>query len=133
MNHDDEVRLITSFLDHHARHESIKAGAVTTVSVDAYRSPEIHAAERDALFRGRPQFVGLSADLPEPGTYFTRADLVVPTVLTRDEAGRARAFANVCRHRGAEVARGRGDARQLSCPYHAWTYGLDGALRRLTR
>lgn len=131
MNHDDEVRLITGFLDHHARRESIKAGAVTTVSVDAYRSPQIHRAEREALFRGRPQFIGLSADLPGPGTFCTRADLVVPTVLTRDEAGRARAFANVCRHRGAEVARGRGDARQLSCPYHAWTYGLDGTLRRI--
>ena len=131
MNHDDEVRLISTFLDHHARHESLKSGDVSTVSIDVYRSPDILAAERDALFRAQPQFVGLSSDLPTSGSFCTRADLLVPTVLTRDEAGLAHAFANVCRHRGAEVARGRGEARLLSCPYHAWTYGLDGALRRI--
>lgn len=131
MNHDDEVRIISTLLDHHGRHESIKAGGVSRVPVEVYSSPEILGAELDGLFSRLPQFVGLSTDLPGPDTFCTRADLRVPTVLTRASDGVARAFVNVCRHRGALVATGRGAARQLSCPYHAWAYGLDGALRRV--
>lgn len=131
MNHDDEVRLISTFLDHRRRHESLKSGDMTAVDVDVYRSAAVHEAEQRVLFAGLPQLVGLSSDLPGPDTFCTRPDLCSPTVLTRGGDGRARAFVNVCRHRGALVASGRGRARQLSCPYHAWSYGLDGALRRI--
>ena len=126
-----EIELITTLLGHHERRESRKAGDVTKVSVDGYRSEHVRAAEAEHLFRRLPQFVAMSTDLPAPGSFCVRADLLVPTVLTRDATGKARAFANVCRHRGARVAEGRGEARQLSCPYHAWTYGLDGELRRI--
>ncbi len=131
MNHDDEVRIISMLIDHHGRHESIKAGDVSRVPVEVYSSPEVLRAELDALFTRLPQFVGLSTDLPGSDTFCTRADLRAPTVLTRSSDGKARAFVNVCRHRGAQVASGRGGGRQLSCPYHAWSYGLDGALRRI--
>ena len=128
MNREQETQIIRTLLEHHGRGESRKAGDMATVSVDVYHSAAIHDLERDILFRRHPQCVGLSKDLPGPGSYCARSDLAVPTVLTRDGDGVARAFANVCRHRGSLVASGRGEARRLSCPYHAWTYGLDGSL-----
>jgi nitrite reductase/ring-hydroxylating ferredoxin subunit len=57
----------------------------------------------------------------------------VPVVVTRARDGELRAFVNVCRHRGHVVAQGAGCRETLQCPYHAWTYGLDGALRRAPR
>ena len=57
----------------------------------------------------------------------------LPVVLTRDRDDVLRAFANVCRHRGSIVARGAGERGTLQCPYHAWTYGLDGCLRAAPR
>lgn len=127
MDRDHEISMITTFLDHHARRTSLKVDSMATVAVDVYCSSDILAAER-RLFQEHPQCVGLSTDLPSANTFCTRADLIVPTVLTRDTSGVAHAFVNVCRHRGSAVASGRGEMKRLSCPYHAWTYGLDGVL-----
>ena len=52
----------------------------------------------------------------------------MPVLLVRGSDGALRAFANICRHRGAPVASGCGHARVFSCPYHGWTYALDGRL-----
>jgi phenylpropionate dioxygenase-like ring-hydroxylating dioxygenase large terminal subunit len=52
----------------------------------------------------------------------------VPLLLTRDSEGKAHAFVNACRHRGVQVADGAGEARRFTCPFHAWTYALDGSL-----
>ena len=57
----------------------------------------------------------------------------MPVVAVRDGEGELRTFVNVCRHRGAEVAVGAGHRETLQCPYHAWTYGLDGCLRAAPR
>jgi choline monooxygenase len=57
----------------------------------------------------------------------------VPLVVVRDREGVLAAFVNVCRHRGAEVVSGAGRCTTLQCHYHAWTYGLDGALRAAPR
>jgi choline monooxygenase len=70
----------------------------------------------------------LSGGLPGPET-FRAVDLCgTPVLLTRDADGRVRALANVCRHRGVRLADGSGRAKRLSCPFHAWTYELDGRL-----
>jgi choline monooxygenase len=71
--------------------------------------------------------------LAEPGSYFTLRVGDVPLVVVRDREGALRAFVNVCRHRGAEVVSGAGSCTTLQCHYHAWTYGLDGALRAAPR
>ena len=71
--------------------------------------------------------------LAEPGTYFTLRAGDVPLVVVRDREGALAAFVNVCRHRGAEVVSGAGRCTTLQCHYHAWTYGLDGALRAAPR
>jgi phenylpropionate dioxygenase-like ring-hydroxylating dioxygenase large terminal subunit len=88
------------------------------------------AAERHALFRGQPIAAALSADLPEPGYFLTLESGGVPLLVVRGEDGRARAYVNVCRHRGAPVAEGRGRIAggRIRCPFHAWTYDLEGGL-----
>lgn len=97
--------------------------------VSAYRCPEHLAAETKALFRERPLLMGLSCDWPKPGDWRTDDLAGVPMLIARGGDGVLRAFLNVCRHRGAKVAQGTGSGGVFSCPYHAWTYGLDGRLR----
>jgi len=69
----------------------------------------------------------------EPGEYATCHAGLVPIVVVRDHDGRLNGFVNICRHRATEVAQGRGKRETLQCPYHAWTYGLDGGLRAAPR
>jgi phenylpropionate dioxygenase-like ring-hydroxylating dioxygenase large terminal subunit len=96
--------------------------------VSEYTDPTVAAREQQRLFRERPLCVGLSADLPGPGTYRTHDLSGVPLLLVRTLDGGFRAYLTVCRHRGARVADGAGSARGFTCPYHAWVFGLDGAL-----
>ena len=97
--------------------------------VSAYTSEERLALEKRVLFRAYPLLVGLSCRVAAPGDYLTDDDSGMPILLLRTAAGTLRAFANVCRHRGARVVDGCGSGkRALSCPYHGWTYGLDGRL-----
>ena len=96
--------------------------------VAAYSDTGRALLEKERLFRGLPLFMGLSSRLPGPGDYLSEEIAGVPVLLVRDREGKLRAFANICRHRGAPVASGSGNARSFSCPYHGWTYGLDGKL-----
>ena len=68
-------------------------------------------------------------ELATPGAFRTMDVVGAPVILVRDDAGRARAFLNVCRHRGATVElREHGQCKRFVCPYHAWTYRTDGGL-----
>jgi choline monooxygenase len=69
----------------------------------------------------------------EPGERFPCRAGAAPVVVVRDRRGTLRAFLNVCRHRGSVIVKERGRRETLQCPYHAWTYGLDGALRSAPR
>lgn len=104
------------------------AGALFRNRVDAYSNPARAAAERTALFRDLPLFMGLSSRLATPGDYVTEDVAGMPVLLARGADGAVRAFANICRHRGAPVAQGCGNARAFTCPYHGWTYDLAGRL-----
>jgi phenylpropionate dioxygenase-like ring-hydroxylating dioxygenase large terminal subunit len=73
--------------------------------------------------------MGLSSDWAKPGAFRTDDYAGVPIVIARARDGKLRAFLNVCRHRGAKVAQGSGQARLFVCPYHAWTYELTGRVR----
>ncbi|MFV8755457.1 aromatic ring-hydroxylating oxygenase subunit alpha [Nannocystaceae bacterium ST9] len=95
-----------------------------------YTSPEIAELERDALFARSWQPVARAAELREPGQYVSGCFAERPWVITRDGEGRLRGFHNVCRHKGREVVRGSGRADQLVCGYHAWSYELNGRLRK---
>lgn len=83
------------------------------------------------LLRQHPQPVAASSSLALPGSWLSLTHFGVPLLLVRQESGRVQAFINVCRHRGARVVpEGSGsEARMFACPYHAWTYQPDGALR----
>ena len=91
------------------------------------------ARERERLFRHAWHYAGHSGQLEQPGSYLTLHVADVPLVVVRDRDDTLRAFVNVCRHRGAEVVSGSGPCTTLQCHYHAWTYGLDGALRAAPR
>jgi phenylpropionate dioxygenase-like ring-hydroxylating dioxygenase large terminal subunit len=96
--------------------------------VAAYSDPARAKLERERLFRGLPLFMAMSCRLPEPGDYLAEEVAGMPVLLVRGRDRALRAFANICRHRGAPVASGCGKARAFACPYHGWTYSLDGKL-----
>jgi phenylpropionate dioxygenase-like ring-hydroxylating dioxygenase large terminal subunit len=98
-----------------------------------YADDAVLRAEQERIFRRAWQYVGHLGQAAEPGSYFTGRAGLLPVVVTRDRDGALRAFVNVCRHRGFEVAQGEGRRGALQCGYHAWTYGLDGRLRAAPR
>ncbi len=93
-----------------------------------YTSPELYELEAEHIFRKEWLWVGHAQDVRDPGSFFTFEYAGEPILVTRDKAGQLNAFSNVCRHRGAVVAEGAGTCRTFTCPYHSWTYGLDGKL-----
>ena len=98
--------------------------------VENYRSEERLRRELAVLRRLAVPFCP-SAALREPGSYVAREAAGVPILAVRGNDGQVRAFRNACRHRGAELASGMGCARTFVCPYHGWTYRLDGRLHRV--
>ena len=98
---------------------------------EAYTSPAWFERERRDLFGKSWACAGAAADLAAPGAYATVAAGEFPLAVLRDDGGALRAFHNLCRHRGTELLEGAGrlDRSRIVCPYHRWTYGLDGALR----
>lgn len=99
----------------------------------AYISDEVHDAEK-AMIRAKPIIVGHASTLSEAGDYLAHTDSGVPILVIRQNDGSVKAFVNACRHRGARVCAGeRGSGKSFACPYHAWTYSRDGALRRVPR
>jgi phenylpropionate dioxygenase-like ring-hydroxylating dioxygenase large terminal subunit len=93
-----------------------------------YSDPAVLQLERERIFRRSWQYVGHTGEVPEPGSFAATWVGHVPVVLVRDRDDILRAFLNVCRHRGSIVCEGSGKRETLQCPYHAWTYGLDGRL-----
>jgi phenylpropionate dioxygenase-like ring-hydroxylating dioxygenase large terminal subunit len=105
--------------------------AVTRIPVERYTSAALRDAEIERLFRPLPLIVGHASELGR-GQVMANDDYGVPMLLTRDASGRCAAFLNVCRHRGMRLVdeAGKAEARgSVVCPYHGWTYRLDGVLR----
>jgi len=98
-----------------------------------YVRPEFLELERERVFRRSWQAVGRLDQVQHPGDYFTGCVVDDPYVVLRDQDGTLRAFHNVCRHHAAEVCSGHGTLSELVCPYHGWTYRLDGGLSRAPR
>jgi Rieske 2Fe-2S family protein len=94
-----------------------------------YWATEVWERERDTVFATQWVCLGRTEELGAPGDFVVR-DLVGESILlTRATGGQVHAFYNVCRHRGSELCDGpSGSVRAFVCPYHNWTYGLDGAL-----
>ena len=104
-----------------------------TLPASWYSDPEIARLEGERIFRRSWQYAGRADQVAGPGDYFACRAGDVPVVVVRDRERVLRAFVNVCRHRGHEVVHGAGTRASLQCPYHAWTYGLDGQLRAAPR
>ncbi len=95
-----------------------------------FTSPQIFAGELERIFYQRWLCVGRADQIPHPGDYVLQQIGHESIILVRDQAGNPRAFYNVCRHRGSllcQAERGR-LSETIQCPYHAWTYSLDGRL-----
>lgn len=99
-----------------------------TLPPACYGDRDVFAREATGIFRASWVGVGRSDRWRASGDYAAFTLAGVPLVVLRDEAGALRAFANSCRHRGTELLRGEGNCRHIICPFHAWTYGLDGGL-----
>ena len=95
---------------------------------DFYTDPAVLEIEQRHLFRQEWICVGRSEELSKPGDYFTARIGEEPLVIVHGKDGRIRALSNVCRHRGALVAEGKGNRRGLVCPYHHWSYDTLGRL-----
>lgn len=129
MRHEEQVRVIRTLMDHIDHGTNVDAGVIGKVDVKDYTSPERAALEWNAFFKDHPQVIGLSGDLPKPGSFITASDFGVPLLATRAADGRFRAFANVCRHRGTILEDApRGERTRFVCPFHAWTFDNKGAL-----
>ena len=96
----------------------------------AYTDPDIYAQERDAIFHRDWVFICAEQELAKPGDYKAVTLAGEPIVIIRGKDQTLRALSNVCRHRGTVILDdGNGSATKLVCPYHAWTYDDQGALR----
>lgn len=108
---------------------SVGSGA-KTLDARWYVLPEVFASERERIFGGSWIAVGRADSIAEPGDFFVADIAGESLIVTRDDDGGIHAFYNVCRHRGTQLCQER-EGRfkgSIQCPYHAWTYGLDGRL-----
>lgn len=94
-----------------------------------YNDPAVLELEIENIFRKEWLCLARAEELPNPGDYKALRIVRDPVLLCRDEAGQLRAYANMCLHRGVEIATGEGNAEEFTCPYHGWLYGLDGMLK----
>jgi len=94
-----------------------------------YTDPEVFARARERLFFRTWQFACHQSRIPKPGDYHAFSILDQDLFVIRGNDGAIRGFYNVCQHRAHQLVAGSGRARLLTCPYHAWCYGLDGKLR----
>ena len=98
-----------------------------------YTSAEVFSADLDRIWRRHWLYAGHACQIPKPGDWMTWTVGADAIVLVRGKTGDVGAFHNTCRHRGSRICAGEsGHSRSLVCPYHAWTYELDGRLRTPT-
>ena len=125
-----ESKILERIFDHIDNKTTDLGDTVWKEPVANYVSEQRFDAEI-ALLRRLPVVYCLSAMLPDNGSYVARKAAGSPLLVVRGDDGKVRAFINGCRHRGMQVAKDSGCARAFVCPYHAWTYGLDGELRNI--
>jgi choline monooxygenase len=113
-----------------ALHDKIRLPLLEASTLDAqcYSSEAFYKREVSEIFLKTWNFVGRLDRIPETGDYFAFEFVNVPVVIVRGKDGVVRAFANSCRHRGAKIKSGDGNCKTMSCPYHSWTYSLEGML-----
>lgn len=122
----DVVKRLHRFLDDRQTHY---ADDILEMPVSYFTSREQYDREVANIFHRVPLLVGLSSDLAGPGSWMAFDLLDTPVLLVRDSEGALQGYINSCRHRGVPVASGSGEgARRFTCPFHAWSYDLEGQL-----
>jgi phenylpropionate dioxygenase-like ring-hydroxylating dioxygenase large terminal subunit len=124
----DEQEVIERIFNHIDNGTTDLGDTVWQEPVEHYRSQQ-RFADEIALLRRIPVPFCPSAALPKSGSYLARKAAGTPLLIVRDAAGVVHAFINACRHRGMQVATGSGCGSAFSCPYHGWTYNLDGKIK----
>jgi choline monooxygenase len=104
-----------------------------SLRAEAYTDARWVELELHAIFGRTWQWICHVEKLRDPGSYVSASVAGMPVAVVRDHRGGLRAFYNVCKHRAHELLDGSGTTRNIVCPYHAWTYGLDGALKAARR
>src|SRR6266850_2143508 len=108
--------------------ETFTSGA-KTLPQRYFVSPEILAKEQEKIFSAQWVLVGHQSQIAKAGDYFVREVAGESLIIVRDQEGEVRGFYNVCRHRGTRLCEEEnGHSIAIQCPYHAWTYSLDGRL-----
>ena len=126
----EEKQIIEQILEYCETGKTSMTDEIMHNPVSNYNDPKKLNAEINTLFREFPIIVAHVSELSEPGQFITHNDTGVPILVTRNNDNELKAFMNVCRHRGAKVeGRECGKAKTFSCPYHSWTYDLNGKLR----
>lgn len=126
-------RLASEIRGHLRDRSAAKAPEVATNPVSDYTDGRHLEREIDGLFRRFPVVFGHASEVASPRDVATRDLAGVPVLVARQDDGSVAAFLNVCRHRGAKVVvEPCGRHAAFTCPYHAWTYRLDGSLARIT-
>lgn len=129
-NSAEEIEIIQTVLEYCRSGGTDQEPDQMRIPVTEYTQPERLDREIQTFFRNYPIIVGHSSQLSESGQFITHDTTGVPILVTRNREGEVQAFLNVCRHRGARLeGRACGEARSFSCPYHGWTWGLNGDLR----
>ncbi len=111
------------------RMAALPFGEATAMPPSVYTSESFLARERERLFRQEWICVGRASALATPGDYVTADIAGQPVMVVRGRDGVLRALSNVCLHRMSTLLEGAGNVRAITCPYHAWSYNLDGTLR----
>jgi phenylpropionate dioxygenase-like ring-hydroxylating dioxygenase large terminal subunit len=133
MNYDKVGDVAERMLDYVEQGRTFQSDKITTVPAAHYTDPARWSREMQLIFRRVPLMLALSAELPGSGSYKAMDAMGLPVLITRDKDGVARAFLNVCSHRGAPVAAdGHGNCARFTCQYHGWTYANDGRLLAVT-
>lgn len=135
MSQPPPVTLVQTLTERMAGTAPAPAACSKRIPVTAYTDSARFEQELQRLFLQRPLIIGHETQIPEPGDTLVHDWLGLPLITIRDKSGTIGTFMNVCRHRGMRLIQEQGQTqlRSLVCPYHNWTYGLDGALRNIPR
>jgi len=129
MRRTEYISMAERLLDHVENKTTESASDVYQVPVSCYLDEDLWHREMKNIFRRLPLMLAMTCEMRNTGDYKVMEVADFPVLMVRGKDGKVRAFLNACTHRGAFVAKeGKGNCSRFSCPYHAWTFNLEGDL-----